>query len=395
MSNDTQPEIRFPGFTEAWEERKVGEIFKVTRGQVLAATETSESITEKNIYPVYSSQTKNDGLMGYYSDYLFDTAITWTTDGANAGTVNYRNGKFYSTNVNGVLLSDKGYANKAVAEIINRIAWKHVSKVGNPKLMNNVMSEITITIPSVEEQETISRFFTQLDSTITLHERELDLLKETKKGFLQKMFPKNGAKVPEIRFPGFTEDWEQRKLGEVVERVTRKNKKLESIRPLTISAQEGLIDQNEFFNKTVASRDVSGYYLVKKGEFAYNKSYSNGYPWGAVKRLNQYDMGVLSTLYIVFKPKKIDSDFLEKYYDTTYWYKEVSKHAAEGARNHGLLNIAASDFFETEIVMPLKIEEQQKIGAFFKQLDDTIALHQRKLDLLKEMKKGFLQKMFV
>lgn len=201
-------------------------------------------------------------------------------------------------------------------------------------------------------------------------------------------------KQPEIRFPGFTEDWEQRKLGEVVERVTRKNKKLESIRPLTISAQEGLIDQNEFFNKTVASRDVSGYYLVKKGEFAYNKSYSNGYPWGAVKRLNQYDMGVLSTLYIVFKPKKIDSDFLEKYYDTTYWYKEVSKHAAEGARNHGLLNIAASDFFETEIVMPLKIEEQQKIGAFFKQLDDTIALHQRKLDLLKETKKGFLQKMF-
>ena len=199
---------------------------------------------------------------------------------------------------------------------------------------------------------------------------------------------------PEIRFPGFTEDWEQRKLGEVVERVTRKNKKLESIRPLTISAQEGLIDQNEFFNKTVASRDVSGYYLVKKGEFAYNKSYSNGYPWGAVKRLNQYDMGVLSTLYIVFKPKKIDSDFLEKYYDTTYWYKEVSKHAAEGARNHGLLNIAASDFFETEIVMPLKIEEQQKIGAFFKQLDDTIALQQRKLDLLKETKKGFLQKMF-
>lgn len=182
------PEIRFPGFTEDWEQRKVGEIFKVTRGQVLAATETSESITEKNIYPVYSSQTKNDGLMGYYSDYLFDTAITWTTDGANAGTVNYRNGKFYSTNVNGVLLSDKGYANKAVAEIINRIAWKHVSKVGNPKLMNNVMSEITITIPSVEEQETISRFFTQLDSTITLHERELDLLKETKKGFLQKMF---------------------------------------------------------------------------------------------------------------------------------------------------------------------------------------------------------------
>ncbi|NMP58997.1 restriction endonuclease subunit S, partial [Enterococcus mundtii] len=99
---------------------------------------------------------------------------------------------------------------------------------------------------------------------------------------------------PEIRFPGFTEAWEQRKLSEITERVTRKNKELETTLPLTISAQDGLIDQNEFFNKTVASRDVSGYYLIKNGEFAYNKSYSNGYPWGAIKRLNRYNMGVLS-----------------------------------------------------------------------------------------------------
>lgn len=199
---------------------------------------------------------------------------------------------------------------------------------------------------------------------------------------------------PEIRLPGFTEAWEQRKLSEITERVTRKNKELETTLPLTISAQDGLIDQNEFFNKTVASRDVSGYYLIKNGEFAYNKSYSNGYPWGAIKRLNRYNMGVLSTLYIVFKPTNIDSDFLEKYYDTTYWYEEVSKHAAEGARNHGLLNIAATDFFKTELMIPKSLKEQQKIGQFFKQLDDTIALHQRKLDLLKETKKGFLQKMF-
>lgn len=116
--------------------------------------------------------------------------------------------------------------------------------------------------------------------------------------------------------------------------------------PLTISTQEGLINQNEFFNKTVASRDASGYYLIKNGEFAYNKSYSNVYPLGAVKQLIRYNMGVLSTLYIVFKPTNIYIYFLEKYYDTTYWYKEVSKHAAEGARNHGLLNIAATDFLK-------------------------------------------------
>ncbi|MDG4984787.1 restriction endonuclease subunit S [Lactococcus lactis] len=155
-----------------------------------------------------------------------------------------------------------------------------------------------------------------------------------------------------------------------------------------------MIDQNEFFNKTIASRDVSGYYLIKNGEFAYNKSYSNGYPWGAVKRLNRYNMGVLSTLYIVFKPTNIDSDFLEKYYDTTYWHKEISKHAAEGARNHGLLNIAATDFFKTELVISKSLEEQQKIGAFFKQLDDTITLHQRKLDKLKRLKQGYLQQLF-
>lgn len=200
--------------------------------------------------------------------------------------------------------------------------------------------------------------------------------------------------IPKIRFKGYTEDWEQRKLGEVARRVTRKNKELDSTRPLTISAQEGLIDQNEFFNKTVASGDLSGYYLVKNGEFAYNKSYSNGYPWGAIKRLNRYDMGVLSTLYIIFKPIGINSEFLEKYYDTNYWHKEVSKYAAEGARNHGLLNIAASDFFETEIIIPSNIEEQQKIGSFFKTFDDTIALHQRELDLLRKTKQTYLQKMF-
>ncbi|WP_170065723.1 restriction endonuclease subunit S, partial [Clostridium luticellarii] len=205
---------------------------------------------------------------------------------------------------------------------------------------------------------------------------------------------KNKANVPKIRFPGFTDPWEQRKLGEVAERVTRKNKDLESTLPLTISAQDGLVDQNMFFNKTVASRDVSGYYLVKNGEFAYNKSYSNGYPWGAVKRLDRYDMGVLSTLYIVFKLTDVNSDFLTKYYDTTYWYHEVSKHAAEGARNHGLLNIAASDFFETELTIPKDKAEQEKIGRFFNNIDHLITLHQRKLNHLKDKKKSLLQKMF-
>ncbi|MDG4509921.1 restriction endonuclease subunit S [Streptococcus suis] len=206
---------------------------------------------------------------------------------------------------------------------------------------------------------------------------------------------KEKSTVPRLRFPGFTDAWKQRKLGEVSKRVTRRNKELISSLPLTISAQHGLVDQEEFFNKQVASKDVSSYYLIKKGEFAYNKSYSNGYPWGAIKRLDRYEMGVLSTLYIVFKPTSlICSDYLVSYYDTVNWYKEVSMIAAEGARNHGLLNIAPNDFFKTRLFIPT-LPEQEAIGSFFSDLDQLITLHQRKLDDVKELKKALLQKMFL
>ena len=191
--------------------------------------------------------------------------------------------------------------------------------------------------------------------------------------------------------------WEQRRLGEIANRVTRKNQNLESTLPLTISAQYGLIDQNEFFDKRIASKDVSGYYLLKKGEFAYNKSYSSDAPWGAVKRLDRYENGVLSTLYIVFdliNKDKTDSDFIVSYYDTDRWYKEVQAIAAEGARNHGLLNISPNDFFETELIIPKSFFEQQAIGAYFKNLDRLITLHQRKLEKLHNIKKSMLEKIF-
>lgn len=201
-------------------------------------------------------------------------------------------------------------------------------------------------------------------------------------------------KIPDYRFKNYAESWEEKKLGELVERVTRKNKNLESDLPLTISAQYGLIDQQTFFNKKVASKDVSGYYLLKKGEFAYNKSYSSDYPWGAVKRLDNYEMGVLSTLYIVFRPNSIDSDFLAVYYDSPKWYKEVSMRAAEGARNHGLLNISPQDFFDTELIFPVNQSEQTAIGSFFQDIDQLISLQQRKLEVLKEQKKTYLKLLF-
>jgi len=163
----------FPSkITHPWEQRKVSELFRVTRGYVLAATQTETAKTAEKPYPVYSSQTKDKGLMGYYKDYLYEDAITWTTDGANAGTVNYRAGKFYCTNVCGVLLSNEVKANQMIAEALNNVAKGYVSYVGNPKLMNNVMADIVIQIPTqAEEREQLSSFFTNLDHLITLHQR--------------------------------------------------------------------------------------------------------------------------------------------------------------------------------------------------------------------------------
>lgn len=206
---------------------------------------------------------------------------------------------------------------------------------------------------------------------------------------------KEKRRVPKLRFPGFTEDWEQRKLSQITARVTRKNGSQSDL-PLTISAQDGLVDQRKYFNRQVASRDMSNYYLIKKGEFAYNKSYSEGYPFGAVKRLDYYDIGALSTLYILFEitDKNISSDFIASYYKTHLWYKEISKRAAEGARNHGLLNISTDDFFDSELNIPNSIEEQIKIGNFIKQFDKFITLHQRKLEHLNLKKKALLQKLF-
>ena len=186
-------------------------------------------------------------------------------------------------------------------------------------------------------------------------------------------------------------------MGEIVERITRKNENLESTLPLTISAQYGLIDQNEFFDKRIASKDVSGYFLVKNGEFAYNKSTSSDAPWGAIKRLDRYESGVLSTLYIVFKildERKTSSDYIVTYYNTDLWHKGIQAIAAEGARNHGLLNVAPADFFETNLTMPKDYAEQQQIGSFFQQFDRLITLHQRKYDKLQVLKKAMLEKMF-
>ena len=384
------PQLRFKGFTDPWEERKLGDITKISTGKLDA-----NAMVENGKYDFYTS-----GIKKYRIDVAaFEgPSITIAGNGATVGYMHLADNKFNAYQRTYVLqefLVDRSFI---FSEIGNKLPKKikQEARTGNiPYIVMDMLTELKLSIPqNNSEQQKIGSFFKQLDDTIDLHQRKLAKLKELKQGYLQKLFPRNGSKFPQLRFAGFADAWEERKLSSISERVTRKNKNNESTLPLTISAQDGLVDQNDFFNKQVASRDVTGYFLVKNGEFAYNKSYSNGYPWGAIKRLDKYDMGVLSTLYIVFRPTKINSQFLVSYYDTTRWYREVSKNAAEGARNHGLLNIAPTDFFNTLLVVPKIVDEQQKIGSFFKQLDDTIALHQRKLEKLQELKKGYLQKMF-
>lgn len=197
-----------------------------------------------------------------------------------------------------------------------------------------------------------------------------------------------------LRFKKFKDEWSEISIDNIVTRITRKNTKLESTIPLTISAEFGLVDQTTYFNKKVSATDLSAYYLIKKGEFAYNKSYSKNYPWGAIKRLDNYEKGVLSTLYICFSiNKNTIPDFIKHYFESDKWYKQISLIAVEGARNHGLLNISVNDFFKILVRIP-SVEEQSKISLFFEAIDSNIKLQQEKIELLREQKKGYMQKIF-
>ena len=415
MNNEKKlvPKLRFPEFTHAWEQRKLGDLGNTFTGLSGKTKEDfghgdakfitylnvfNNSISDLNGTEQIEIDPKQNSVE--YGDILFTTSSetpnevgmssVWLGNAENvylnSFCFGYRLNQKMDLHFLAFLLRSPEIRQKFTL-LAQGISRYNISKT---KVM-----EMSIFVPEIEEQQKIGTFFTALDRYITIHQRKLENVKKLKAGLLQKMFPKNDQEFPEIRFPEFTYAWEQRKLGDLVQRVVRKNKNLESTLPLTISAQYGLVDQNEFFNKVIASKDVSGYYLIEKGEFAYNKSYSNGFPWGAIKRLDLYPKGVLSTLYILFKPTNVNSDFLTKYYETTRWHSEISRHAAEGARNHGLLNIATEDFFKTKLTIPKLDEEQQKIGAFFTALDRYITIHQRKLENMQKLKKSLLQQMFV
>lgn len=398
-----KPKIRFKGYTDDWEQRKFSDI---------ATRESSVCTSASDIPSVeYEDVVAEEGRLNkdIRSKEVAKAGITFDGSQVLYGKLRPYLHNWLNPDFKGIAVGDWWVLKPVNMDknfLYRLIQTQQFDNVANqssgskmPRADLNLISSSEFMLPpSKEEQSKIGGYFDELDHLITLHQRKCEETKKLKKYMLQKMFPQNGQTVPEIRFAGFTDAWEQRKLEDLVDRVTRKNQDLVSELPLTISAQYGLIDQNEFFDKRVASKDVSGYYLIENGEFAYNKSTSTDAPWGAVKRLDRYENGVLSTLYIVFGIKKnnpVDSDFLVSYYSTNLWHKGIHEIAAEGARNHGLLNIAPADFFETELTIPQDIEEQKKIGKYFEELERLITLHQHKCEQLQSMKKFMLQNMFV
>ncbi|WP_168526233.1 restriction endonuclease subunit S [Acinetobacter sp. A3] len=251
---------------------------------------------------------------------------------------------------------------------------------------------LPISLPSKAEQTKIASFLSNVDEKISQLTQKHELLSQYKQGMMQKLFSQ------QIRFKAddgseFGE-WEEIQLRDVAERVTRKNKE-DNQNALTISAQMGLVNQQDYFSKQIASRDLSKYYLLHKGEFAYNKSYSAGYPMGAIKRLKLYEKGVVSTLYICFALNdQLNANFFEQYVESGALVPELEKIAQEGARNHGLLNISLQEFFEVVILKPC-LEEQTKIANFLSSIDQKIEVVAQQIEQAKTWKKGLLQQMFV
>ena len=375
MSNNTQPEIRFPGFTEDWEQRKLGDFIDVKSGKDYKHLNSgSIPVYGTGGYMLSVDRALSDidaigiGRKGTIDKPYLLKAPFWTVDTL-----------FYAVPKQNIDLQFS-------LSIFKKINWKKFDEsTGVPSLSKTVINSVGASVPSYEEQQKIGSFFKQLDETIALHQRKLDLLKETKKGFLQKKFPKNGAKVPEIRFPGFTKDWEERKLGDVFSERSERSSEGELI---SVTINSGVIKASELDRKDNSSDNKSNYKKVEVGDIAYNSMRM----WQGASGYSSYE-GILSPAYTVIIPKEgTDSKFFAydfKRYDMIQTFKRNSQGLTSDTWNLKFPTLKL-----VKIMVP-SIEEQKQIAAFFERLDNTIALHERELDVLKETKKGFLQKMFV
>lgn len=397
MSNDTQPEIRFPGFTEDWEQRKLGEVIdnqyngqtpsranaSFWNGEInwLSSGELNRGVVSETIEKITEDGRKNANLKivpkGTFVMAITGLEATGTRGNcAKLGIDTTMNQSCMALFPKKKLL-DSSFLFQWYRKVGEEYGLQYTQGTKQQSYNAELLKILPIVLPSVSEQVLIADFFDKIDDTIALHQRKLDLLKETKKGFLQKMFPKNGAKVPEIRFPGFTEDWEERRLQEVVDRY-------DNLR-IPITASKRVAGNTPYYGANGIQGYVEGY--THDGEFILVaedgandlKNYPVQYVDGKVWVNNHAHV-------IQAKENLADNMFLMNAIRSI----NIEPFLVGGGR----AKLNADVLMKLEVIIPLK-SEQQKIGNFFKQLDDTITLHQRKLDLLKEMKKGFLQKMFV
>ncbi|NNP67185.1 type I restriction endonuclease subunit S [Acinetobacter sp. Ac_5812] len=277
-------------------------------------------------------------------------------------------------------------AKKAIEKIATGNTIRHI--------LSSDMKEFLSFFSSYDEQTQIGNFFQNLDKFIALQEKKLGQTQYLKKAMLEKMFPKEGCKQPEIRLKGFIEDWEEKQLKDISFKVLEKNCENLYSETFTNSAQFGVISQRDFFDKDISNAsNIKGYYVVKANDFIYNPRISNFAPVGPIKRNKLGRTGVVSPLYFVFRVQGVDYQFLETYFETSIWHKFMFLNGDTGARSDRLA-IKDTIFMEMPIYCPT-LEEQKKVGQFFKQLDRTLVLQQQQLQTLKNLKQAFLEKMFV
>ena len=377
--------------------------WKVVRlGDVCEINPSSRKLPEKFYYIDLESVEK--GILHSLKEVFLETAPSRAQRLLEKGDILFQMVRPYQKNnflfeLNGNFVASTGYAQirtkqnrDFIFQYLNfdTFTKKVIEKCTGsnyPAINASVFSNLMILLPPLDEQEKIAEILSTWDEAINLTINLIESKKQFKKALMQNLL------TAKIRFPQFKDEWKIIRLKKISSRVTRRNQDNRCQNVLTISAQSGLINQTDFFNKQVASKDLSSYILLKKGDFAYNKSYSTGYSFGAFKRLKFYDEGVASPLYIYFKfNDDVCSDFFEFYFDAGQANRQIKDIVQEGARNHGLLNLSIDDFFNIKIRIP-NLKEQQKIAEVLAACDDEINLLNLKLENLKKQKQGLMQQL--
>lgn len=407
QDNEKKPALRFKGFTDPWEQRKLTEFANFFSG----LTYTPNDIREIGVLVLRSSNVINGEIVDADNVYVNPEVVNSENVKEGDIVVVVRNGsrsligkhaqikRFMPDTVIGAFMT--GIRSECPAftnALLNTPHFDEEVSMNMGATINQItgymFSKMEFRVPTVDEQRQLGAFFENLDALITLHQRKYEKLVNIKKSMLDKMFPQNGVSVPEIRFKGFTDPWEQRKLSDIVEKVTEKNAGLQYIETFTNSAEFGIISQRDFFDHDISKiGSLDSYYVVHNEDFVYNPRISVTAPVGPINRNKLGRTGVMSLLYTVFRPHDIDTTYLEHFFKSEYWHFFMNFNGDSGARSDRF-SIKDSVFFEMPIPTP-DIEEQKKIGEFLTQLDTLITLHQRKLEKLQNIKKSCLEKMFV